>query len=98
MNDRCYVEPLEKTATSEERAETQWTILAVWGMGCPNCVARVRNSLLRVHGVVGAEVDLLSSAAYLIYNPSLTDIPALLEAVAQAGGDGRHEYRAMHIG
>ena len=97
MDENCHVDPLDKTPTTEELADTSTLILAVWGMGCPNCSARVRNSLLSVHGVSRAEVDHLRGAAYVEFNPALTGVPALIEAVARAGGDGRHEYRAMPI-
>ena len=64
-------------------------------MGCPNCAARVRNSLIALTGVVEAYVDHTAGMAQVNFNPNLTNLPALVEAVAQAGGDGRHEYRAQ---
>lgn len=63
-------------------------------MGCPNCSSRVRNSLLAVHGVVEADVRHTHGAAQVYYNPTLTTTGELVAAVARAGGDGRHEYRA----
>ena len=97
MDENCHVEPLQKTATAEEQQTTTSALLAVWGMGCPNCAARVRNSLLSLKGVVDAEVDHTIGMAEVVFNPSLTAIPALIEAVARAGGDGRHEYRARSL-
>ena len=94
MDENCHVEPLQKTATAEEQQTTTSALLAVWGMGCPNCAARVRNSLLSLKGVVDAEVDHTIGMAEVVFNPNLTTTPALIEAVARAGGDGRHEYRA----
>ena len=94
MDDNCHVEPAEKTASAEERQTAVTALLAVWGMGCPNCAARVRNSLLSLHGVVEADVDHAAGLAQVNFNPDLADIPALVGAVARAGGDGRHEYRA----
>ena len=98
MDENCHVEPLHKTATAEEQQTTTAALLAVEGMGCLNCAARVRNSLLSLTGVVEAQVVLDLALADVIYNPNLTGIPALVNAVAQAGGDGRHEYRARLIG
>lgn len=43
MDENCHVEPLQKTATPEEQQATTSALLAVGGMGCPNCAARVRN-------------------------------------------------------
>jgi len=97
MDENCHVELLQKTATAEEQQTTTSALLAVWGMGCPNCAARVRNSLISLKGVVDAEVDHTIGMAEVVFNPSLTAIPALIEAVTRAGGDGRHEYRARSL-
>ena len=95
MDENCHVEPLQKTATAEEQQTTTSARLAVWGMGCPNCAARVRNSLIALTGVVEAYVDHTAGMAQVNFNPNLTNLPALVEAVARAGGYGRHEYRAQ---
>jgi copper chaperone CopZ len=94
MDDQCHVEPLQKTATHEEKQSTTLIMLAVQGMGCTNCAARVQNSLLQINGVVAAIADHEYGLAQVIYNPDLTTQEALIDAVARAGGDGRHEYRA----
>ena len=90
----CHVEPLQKTATPVELQSVTSALLTVEGMGCPSCAARVRNSLLTLTGVVEAQVLLDRALVDVTYNPHLADIPALVNAVARAGGDGRHEYRA----
>lgn len=94
MDENCHVDPIQKMPTAEEQATIQTVLLAVRGLGCPNCAARVRNSLLSLNGVIDAEVSHTIGVARVEFNPDLTDIPALANAVAQAGGDGRHEYRA----
>lgn len=43
--------------TAEELENTVIVQLAISGMGCPMCAARVRNSLLKIYGVINAEVD-----------------------------------------
>jgi len=95
MHENCHVEPLQKTATPEEQQATASALLAVEGMGCINCAGRIRNSLLSLLGVVEAKVLLEEGLADVTYNPGLTNTPALIAAVAQAGGDGRHHYRAL---
>ena len=95
MDENCHVDPIQKTATSDEQQTVTTALLAVWGMGCPNCAARVRNSLIALTGVVEAYVDHTAGMAQVNYNPNLTNLPALVEAVARAGGDGRHNYRAQ---
>lgn len=97
MDENCYVEPLQKNATPEEQQTTTSALLAVSGMGCTNCAARVRNGLLALTGVVEAQVLLEEGMADVTYNPGLTNVPALIAAVARAGGDGRHNYRALAL-
>lgn len=97
MDNACNVEPLHKSPSVEERRERTSVRLVVHGMGCPNCVNRVRNSLLQVYGVVSAEVDLQTGRAEVVFNPVLTGPQDLQRAVAAAGGDGRHEYRAYPL-
>ena len=97
MSDHCHVAPTQKNATAEEQAVRAQAVLAVSGMGCPNCAARVRNRLVALEGVVEAYVDHTASKAQVIFNPGMVTIPALVEAVARAGGDGRHEYRAQAL-
>jgi copper chaperone CopZ len=94
MENNCHVEPVNKTVTPEELESTSLVTLAVRGMGCRNCATRVQNSLIQVKGVIDAEVYHTSGVAEVIYNPNLTTRDALVEAVARAGGDGKHEYRA----
>lgn len=94
MKEQCHVEPLQKTAASIEMETTSEVILAVQGMGCSNCANRVRNSLIQINGVIDAVVNHIFGVAEVIYNPNLTTREALASAVARAGGDGRHEYRA----
>lgn len=97
MDENCHVEPLLKVATAAEQESTTSTLLAVYGMGCPNCAARVCNSLISLNGVVEAHVDHVMGMAEVEFNPHLVTIRALINAVARAGGDGRHEYRAEWV-
>jgi len=95
VDDNCYVEPAQKIVTDEERQKVEMALLTVWGMGCPNCAARVRNSLLSLYGVIEAYVDHVFGMAQVVFNPELATVEALLLAVARAGNDGRHEYGAQ---
>jgi len=98
MDKEFHVDVVHKSPSIEERQEKATALLAVEGMGCPNCVTRVRNSLLGVHGVVSADIALEAGSAQVIFNPKLAGPSDLRRAVAAAGGDGRHEYRAYLIG
>jgi copper chaperone CopZ len=99
MSDReaCHVEPVVKVVTMGEEGQIEALMLAISGMGCPNCAARVRNSLLNVYGVVEADVVHTLGMAQVFYNPTLASGDELVAAVARAGGDGRHEYCAQLV-
>jgi copper chaperone CopZ len=94
MDENCYVEPIQKTITAEEHRNIEMALLSVWGMGCPNCEARFRNSLLSLNGVVNAYVDHTAGIAGVAFNPEMANVEMLINAVARAGNDGRHEYSA----
>ena len=98
MDKECHVDAIHKSPSVEERREHATALLAVQGMGCPNCANRVRNSLLQVYGVVSVDIALEVGKAQVLFNPLLAGPNDLTRAVAAAGGDGRHEYRARVIG
>lgn len=94
MEENCYVAPFQKTITAEERQNIETALLTVWGMGCPSCEARVRNSLLSLTGVVNAHVDRIAGIAGVTFNSNMVTIEKLIFAVSSAGNDGRHKYKA----
>ena len=63
--------------------------LAVEGMTCASCVARVERALKAVPGVVEAEVNLATSRARVVHQG--TDIGLLQTAVHDAGYESRAE-------
>ena len=77
MDENCYVGPIQKNATAEETYMVEMALLTVWGMGCPICAARVRNSLLSQNGVVEAYVDHITSIARVAFNPELASVETL---------------------
>jgi copper chaperone CopZ len=94
----CYVEPLEKEVDLSGLKTAKVAYLAVWGMGCPRCALRVHNGLLRLHGVLGVQVSLEDGIAATVYDPGQVTPPSLVQAVADAGNDGRHVYHAQLMG
>lgn len=95
MDENCYVEPIYKGVVSADQLQRADTaLLVVWGMGCENCVTRVRNSLLTLDGVYGVDVYLNMAVAEVRYNQEKISADQLVEAVSAAGNDGRHQYRA----
>jgi copper chaperone CopZ len=98
MDENCYVEPIYKNAVpAQQLQQADWATLAVSGMGCHNCATRVRNSLLSLEGVYGVDVYLNMALAEVAYARAKVLPGQLVDAVAQAGNDGRHEYRAQLI-
>lgn len=97
MDKKCHVDVIHKSPSIEERREQAVALLAVEGLGCPNCVLRVRNGLLQLYGVISADIDLEVGQARVVYNPRLVDPKHLPRAVAAAGAAARHEYRAYVI-
>ena len=94
MDENCYVEPVYKDATKDQIRDSDCALLAIEGMGCQNCVTRVRNSLLSLNGVYGADVYLNMAMAEVSYDSEKVTAEMLVDAVFQAGNDGRHEYHA----
>lgn len=97
MDENCHVEPVEKAVTVQEIEEADRAFLAVGGMGCPNCAARVHNGLLALDGVYRADVSLEFAMADVLYDSQKISTDALIEAVRRAGNDGQHEYHAALI-
>jgi copper chaperone CopZ len=50
-------------------------LLTVQGMGCPNCAARVYNSLIALHGITNVRVDYLTGSAQVTFNPTSSPFP-----------------------
>ncbi len=98
MEKNCHVEPIRKIIASVEQIErADHATLSVQGMGCENCVTRVRNSLVSLPGVYGVDLFLNLRLAEIMYDSRQLTIADLIQAVARAGNDGRHEYRAELI-
>jgi len=97
MDGNCQVHPIQEIASDEELQTLETILLAVEGMGCASCGARVRNNLLALHGVVEANIQLASGMGDVTFNPRLAGLLEMIEAVAEAGADGQHTYRAQVV-
>ena len=60
-------------------------VIDVDGMTCANCVNRVRKALVKVEGVVTADVNLATEQATVEYVPGTVETDDLLAAVTSAG-------------
>ena len=67
------------------------------GLGGSDCASRVQTSLRALDGVLSAEVDWESGWACVDYIPEKTNKDALALAVATAGKDVQHHYRAQVV-
>ena len=95
MNRHCHVTPITKLISLEEQETTTEISLTIVGMGCPNCAMRVHNGLFALKGVIMAQVNHVTASADVVFNPNLLTIFDLVDAVANAGNDGRHHYQVV---
>jgi len=96
MDDPCQeINPLVKLPNQAEQEMVNTIYLGIEGMNCGNCLNRVRNSLLATYGVNTVTIDLQQGLGEVLYNPGLASPATLIEAVAAAGADGFHNYRAV---
>jgi len=91
----CHVEPLEKLVPAQALETAAQVFLLVWGMGCPNCAMRVRNSLLQLDGVLAVDISLERGLARVRYDASQVGPDLFPDAVAKAGDGQRHRYAAQ---
>jgi copper ion binding protein len=56
--------------------------LTVEGMSCQHCVARVKNALSSVSGVLNVDVSLEDKRAVVEYDPGTTDPEQMRKAIA----------------
>jgi copper chaperone CopZ len=89
----CHVDLIEVEVDPETLDRAEERFLAIAGMGCPTCVARVHNALVDVPGVLTANVELESSLAQVWLNDRV-DYETLVGAVDEAGRKCGHRYLA----
>ena len=90
---RRNAQAAEHSAVVSARAPAA-ALLAIGGMGCPNCVGRVQNALTTLRGVEAAQVSLAPPIAYVWYDGARVSEKDLTAAVDGAGVGTTHVYRA----
>ena len=65
--------------------------LKIGGMTCAMCIKTIENALVRLDGIVSANVNLGTQKAYVTYNPGITTVPEMKKAIEDAG----YEYLGM---
>lgn len=91
-HESSHVEPLKKPLDRKALALAEVAFLTVTGMGCPNCAARVRNALLRLEGVLYADISLTRGTAAVAFKPEQVATRDLITAMAGAGSETGHCY------
>jgi len=97
MDKNCFVEPVIKVTPLDRLRRADMALLAIKGMGCKNCATRVRNSLLSIEGVYEVDIYLNMGMAEVTFDGQQISSRMLVDAVSQAGNDGRHSYLAQLI-
>jgi len=78
--------PIEDaTVTQGQAGEESRTILALEGMTCATCAMRIEKGLKKVPGVIGANVNLATEQANVIYDPSQANIEQMVQKVEAVG-------------
>ncbi|WP_298817398.1 heavy metal translocating P-type ATPase [Chloroflexus sp.] len=86
--DPAQTQPMALQAAIERAGYgvvTDEITLAITGMTCASCSARVEKALRKTPGVLSAEVNLASEQALVRYVPGMVDLAGLAKAVEQAG-------------
>jgi P-type Cu+ transporter len=82
------------------RNAPQTITLDVEGMTCASCQSHVEKALRGAEGVSEASVNLMTRSARVVYQPAVTKIDSLVEAVREAGYDaslpGAHANASGH--
>lgn len=73
----------------ERTINTQQVILAIEGMSCGHCAAKVEKALFATAGVVSADVSLESNSVKIAYDPDRTNVNELKTAIQNAGYNPR---------
>lgn len=66
-------------------AETKTVVLDVPGMTCKFCPITIRKALQKVDGVIEAKAEFETKTATVIFDPTKTNVEALMKATENAG-------------
>lgn len=58
-------------------------------LSCPTCVPKIERALLALPGVTTAEVKFASGRIEVDHDPALSDVAALVSAIAETGYTAR---------
>ncbi len=76
---------------SEENISNKQILLPISGMTCASCVKSVEKAIAGIDGVIEVSVNIATEKAKVVYNPAMTRISEIKNAVEQAG------YKALDL-
>ena len=86
LDERAIAAAVEKAGFSSQlRRPEEEVVLAIGGMTCAACVRRLERRLIKVEGVLAAEVNLATEQAHVRYSAEKVRLRDLRAAVEQAG-------------
>ncbi|MBI2886434.1 MAG: heavy metal translocating P-type ATPase, partial [Chloroflexi bacterium] len=91
VQEQALITTIEELGYEARPAEqtSQRVELAITGMTCASCVARLERALSRTPGVRNASVNLATEKASVVLDPGFSDVARLIEAVDAAGYGAR---------
>lgn len=86
-----------RVGTQEGFCAASYVDIGVGGMSCASCVASLETALGRVPGVAQVSVNLATDRATMTYDADVTSVPALAQAVEDAGYQVRTETVTLPV-
>lgn len=77
---------------------TEKVTLAIRGMSCASCVNKIEETLRGLNGVLKADVNFAAEKAVVEYFPGAVDVPAIRQAVVEAGYEALVSEEGKAIG
>jgi len=83
--------------TKDQEKDVVRLDLPITGMSCASCAARIEKGLSNVEGVSRATVNFAAEKATVVFHPSQTNLPHLIERVKDLGYGARIEKVVLPI-
>jgi len=90
----CYEKPLVAKTETFKPELVKAACMRISGLGCGNCVTRVKNSLRSLDGVLLVEISLDDGLATVAFDPVRVSPVDLVRTAESAAHDGKHQYWA----
>jgi len=90
----CYEKPRTVKPEPFTPELVKAACMRISGLGCRNCVTRVKNSLRSLSGVLLVEINLDDGLATVAFDPARVGPVDLVRTAESAVHDGKHQYWA----